>query len=224
MATLIRTAQRTLLRSSSSSSFLFQPTRPYSSDAITKSPFESNILRILRTEINYQFDYAPPHQAATKFDSFSVQDRPGKQLITMSGKFGDTENVKIEATMFDGCVAVPKLGDESSGQDFALHLSLIVDISKGDGLDELEFVCSAWPNFLEIQKVYMLRRDALLAMPYLGPDYRKMDAKLQKALKEYLEARGVNDELAVFLHEFMVNKDRTELIRWLGNVKTFVEE
>lgn len=51
-----------------------------------------------------------------------------------------------------------------------------------------------------------------------------MDAKLQKALKEYLEARGVNDELAVFLHEFMVNKDRTELIRWLGNVKTFVEE
>ena len=53
---------------------------------------------------------------------------------------------------------------------------------------------------------------------------RKMDAKLQKALKEYLEARGVNDELAVFLHEFMVNKDRTELIRWLGNVKTFVEE
>ena len=63
MATLIRTAQRTVLRSSfSSSSFLFQTTRPYSSDAITKSPFESNILRILRTEINYQFDYAPPHQ------------------------------------------------------------------------------------------------------------------------------------------------------------------
>ncbi|KAM4122647.1 hypothetical protein ACB094_01G100200 [Castanea mollissima] len=222
MATLIRTAQRTFLRSSSS--LLFQTTRPYSSDAITKSPFESNILRIFRTEINYQFDYAPPRQAVTKFDSLTVQDRPGEQLIRMSGKFGDTENVKIEATMFDGCVAVPKLGDESSGQDFALHLSLIVDISKGDGLDELEFVCSAWPNFLEIQKVYMLRRDALLAMPYLGPDYRKMDAKLQKALKEYLEARGVNDELAVFLHEFMMNKDRTELIRWLGNVKTFVEE
>lgn len=53
---------------------------------------------------------------------------------------------------------------------------------------------------------------------------RKMDAKLQKALKEYLEARGVNDELAVFLHEYMMNKDRTELIRWLGNVKNFVEE
>ena len=75
-----------------------------------------------------------------KFDLFTVQDRSGDQLITMSGKFGDIENFKIEAIMFDGCVAIPKLGDESSGQDFVLHLSLVVDISKGEGLDELEFV------------------------------------------------------------------------------------
>jgi complement component 1 Q subcomponent-binding protein len=53
--------------------------------------------------------------------------------------------------------------------------------------------------------------------------YRKLDAKIQKALKEYLEARGVNDELSVFLHEYMMNKDRTELIQWFGNVKTSVE-
>jgi complement component 1 Q subcomponent-binding protein len=53
--------------------------------------------------------------------------------------------------------------------------------------------------------------------------YRKLDAKIQKALKEYLEARGVNDELSVFLHEYMMNKDRAELIQWFGNVKTSVE-
>lgn len=54
--------------------------------------------------------------------------------------------------------------------------------------------------------------------------YRKLDAKIQKELKEYLEARGVNDELAVFLHEYMMNKDRTELIQWFGDVKSFVEK
>ncbi len=53
---------------------------------------------------------------------------------------------------------------------------------------------------------------------------RKLDGKIQKTLKEYLEARGVNDELAVFLHEYMTNKDRNELIRWLANVKNFVEK
>lgn len=53
--------------------------------------------------------------------------------------------------------------------------------------------------------------------------YRKLDAKIQKVLKEYLEARGVNNELSVFLHEYMMNKDRTELIQWFGDVKTSVE-
>lgn len=53
--------------------------------------------------------------------------------------------------------------------------------------------------------------------------YRKLGAQIQKPLKDYLNARGVNDELAVFLHEYMMNKDRTELIRWFGDVKTYVE-
>jgi complement component 1 Q subcomponent-binding protein len=111
-------------------------------------------------------------QPVTKFNSFTVEDRAGEQIITMRGKYGENENVKIEATMFDGCIAISKPGNESSGQDFCLHLSLIVDISKGDAFNELEFVCSAWPNFLEVQKVYILSRDSLLARPYIGPDFR----------------------------------------------------
>jgi len=142
----------------------------------------------------------------------------------MRGKFGDAESIKIEATMFDGCVPVPKLGDDSSGVDMRLHLSLLVDISRDDGGDELEFLCSAWPDLLEVQKVYMLRRDGMPARPYMGPDFRKLDAKIQKALKEYLEARGVNHELSVFLHEYMMNKDRTELIQWFRDVESFVEK
>ncbi|XP_062164448.1 uncharacterized protein At2g39795, mitochondrial [Alnus glutinosa] len=233
MACLIRTAQRTLVHGlhrhdislqsrNAISAFLFQA-RLCASEPIAKSPFEANILRILRTEIEYQSEYAPPHQPVTKFNSFTVEDRPGEQWITMRGKFGDAESIKIEATMFDGCVPVPRLGDDSSGVDMRLHLSLLVDISRDDCGDELEFLCSAWPDLLEVQKVYMLRRDRMLARPYMGPDFRKLDAKIQKALKEYLEARGVNDELSVFLHEYMMNKDRTELIQWFGNVKNSVE-
>jgi complement component 1 Q subcomponent-binding protein len=33
---------------------------------------------------------------------------------------------------------------------------VIVDISRGDGGEKLEFLCSAWPDHLEIQKVYLL--------------------------------------------------------------------
>lgn len=90
----------------------------------------------------------------------------------MRRKFGDTENIKIEATMFDGCEPVPKLEDHIYGGDVRLHLSLLVDISRGDGCNELEFLCSSWPNSLEVQKVYILRRNRMLARPYMGPDFR----------------------------------------------------
>ncbi|KAK9280710.1 hypothetical protein L1049_014408 [Liquidambar formosana] len=204
------------------SSFLPQ-TRTYSSET-PKSPFESNIIRILRTEIQYQSEYAPPHQPVQKFSSFTVIDRPGEQWITLRGKFGDNEDLKIEVTMFDGCVLVPKPGDDNTGDDARLHISLLVDISKGEGCETLEFVCSAWPDCLEIQKVYILRRDGILARPYMGPDFKALDDKLQNALCGFLKARGVNDELSVFLHQYIFNKDRTELIRWLGTVKSFVEK
>lgn len=41
--------------------------RSYVAEAVTKSPFESNVLRILRNEIEYQVDSAPPHQVPTLF-------------------------------------------------------------------------------------------------------------------------------------------------------------
>ncbi|TXG62239.1 hypothetical protein EZV62_013602 [Acer yangbiense] len=206
--------------------FLFR-SRPYSTDVITKSPFEANILRILCSEIDYQSDYAPPHQPATKFNTFAVEDRAGEQWMTMNGKFGDSEDIKIEATMFDGFVSVPRVGDDATGEDARLHISVIVDISKRDGSKTAQFICSAWPDTLEIHNVYVFSttsRDNKLVRPYIGPHFGKLSGELRRALHEFLKARGVNDELSVFLHEYMMNKDRIELIGWLCNLKSFVEK
>ncbi|CAJ1972036.1 unnamed protein product [Sphenostylis stenocarpa] len=192
-------------------------------EPLTKSPFDSNIIRILRNEIEYQQEYAPPHQPETKFNSFTVEERRGEQVVTINRKFGECEDIRIEATMFDGCEHVPACGDDSSGVNVRLHLSLIVDISKGEGEDELEFLCSAWPECLNVEKVYLLKRGRMAARPYIGPDFRDLNAKVQEKFYEYLDARGVNDELAVFLHEYMMNKDRIELLRWMDSLTSFVE-
>jgi complement component 1 Q subcomponent-binding protein len=101
-----------------------------------------------------------------------VEDRSGEQWMIMRGKYDDIEDVKLEVTMFDGYVTVPKLGDDASGEDVRLHISFIVDVSKGDGGENLEFLCSAWPDRLEIQKVYLLRGEKMPGRPYMGPDFR----------------------------------------------------
>ncbi|CAN0855078.1 Uncharacterized protein At2g39795, mitochondrial [Linum grandiflorum] len=165
-------------------------------------------------------------QPAEKFDSFAVQDRRGQQWMTMTRRFADGEDVKVEATMFDGYELVPKSGEDSSGENVRLHITLLVDVSKVDdnGSSTLEFVCSAWPDRLEIQKVYLLPGDKLLGRPYMGPDFQSLSGELQKGLRSFLEERGVNDKLSFFLNEYMSNKDRIELIQWLDRVKSFIEK
>lgn len=100
-----------------------------------------------------------------------VEDVPGQQWITLRGKSksksGEDENIKIEATMFDGSIFAPK------SEDVRLHISMLVDIWRGneEETDLMEFVCSAWPDSLEIHKVYIFNRPPQ-PQPYMGPDIK----------------------------------------------------
>ncbi|CAN4097904.1 unnamed protein product [Withania somnifera] len=173
---------------------------PFASQAVQKPPFDSNILRIFGNEIEYQLDYAPPHSPVTKFNAFMVEDRPGEKWITLKRKFGKDEHIKIKATMIDGAITV------------RLHINVLVDIWKGEGSDFLEFVCSSWLNSLEIQKLYL----EVTVLKGLNSDFRD-------GLNVFLKARGINDELFAFLHEFMMNKDRLEAIGWLRKLQFFIK-
>ncbi|CAH9086184.1 unnamed protein product [Cuscuta europaea] len=196
-----------------------------SQQTATKSPFNSNLLRILHNEIDYLCAYAPSQPIAATFNDFTVEDHPAEQWVTLKRKFQDDEDIKIEATMFDGSVPIaPKSGDESN-EDVRLHISLLVDIWKKGGCDSLEFVCSAWPDSLEVQSVYIFKREGLqLSQPYMGPNVKNLNNKLQDGVYEFLERRGIDGELSAFLHNYMMNKDKTELIRWLRRIKSFIDE
>ncbi|XP_057427334.1 uncharacterized protein At2g39795, mitochondrial-like [Lotus japonicus] len=210
MASLIRVVQKKLSSSCCSSSWLVARTlrvrngtlgfasRGYAAKA------EAEALKILNLLV-----------PETKFNSYTIEERLGEQLITLKGKFGDREDIKIEATMFDWYEHITGPGYDSSGADVRLHFSLLVDISKGEDGSELEFVCSAWPKCLNVEKVFILRRGHMPARPFLGPNFRDLNPKVQEKFREYLDTRGVNDALAAFLHDYMLYKDRIEHLRWM---------
>jgi complement component 1 Q subcomponent-binding protein len=52
----------------------------------------------------------------------------------------------------------------------------------------------------------------------------ELDEEMQSAVQDYLERRGVNDDLAAFLHAYMENKEHNELTRWLKNVEYHVKQ
>ncbi|CAJ2656510.1 uncharacterized protein At2g39795, mitochondrial [Trifolium pratense] len=196
--------------------------RTYISE-MRKEAFEGHISRLLRSEIQYELQSSPSSNPPTnKFGSFLVDGRPGDRWITLKRQFAD-ENIKVEVTMFDGAVPAPKAsGGVANADDVQLHITLIVNISKGDG-SVLEIMCSAWPDAIVIKRLFIRANKKMTAEPYAGPDFEELDDALQESLYDFLEARGINDDLAKYLHQYMKHKDKTELIGWMEKVKSFIE-
>ncbi|CAN8233528.1 unnamed protein product [Cochlearia groenlandica] len=186
-----------------------------------KSAFQGNICRLIRNEIEYEIDHSPPLQPPIGFGPFTVDERSGEQWISLTRRFGEKEDIKIEATMFDR--SVPTSKSTSTEPEFILHITFIVNISKAFPGQTLEIMCSAWPDSIEISKLCIRKGINSTTSSYGGPEFEELDDGLQEALYQYLEERGISDDLAVFLHQYMKNKSKGEYIRWMQSVKSYVE-
>ena len=58
---------------------------------------------------------------------------------------------------------------------------------------------------------------------FAGPPFETLDEDLQVMMERYLEERGVTQALAVFAPDYLDLKEQKEYLRWLNNVKTFVD-
>jgi len=58
---------------------------------------------------------------------------------------------------------------------------------------------------------------------YAGPPFGNLDEELQVLLERYLDERGINTALALFVPDYIDMKEQKEYLRWLSNVKSFVE-
>lgn len=58
---------------------------------------------------------------------------------------------------------------------------------------------------------------------YAGPPFSNLDEDLQILLERYLEDRGINTRLALFIPDYIDHKEQKEYVKWLNNVKSFIE-
>lgn len=111
-------------------------------------------------------------QPDPEYRTFMVDKRAGEQWIRLNKKFGVNEDIKVDVTMFDRSVPVKKSGGGSKEDEVYLHLTMIVDIFKGEDNDVLEFVCSVLPDSIEIHKVIMRGHGPIAAQSYTGPRFK----------------------------------------------------
>ncbi|WPG97647.1 Hypothetical protein R9X50_00042700 [Acrodontium crateriforme] len=58
---------------------------------------------------------------------------------------------------------------------------------------------------------------------YAGPPFQQLDEEVQSLLEAYLDARGINTALAVFVPSYIDVKEQKEYLAWLSRVKNFVQ-
>lgn len=58
---------------------------------------------------------------------------------------------------------------------------------------------------------------------YPGPPFGTLDDDLQVMVERYLEERGISQTLAVFVPDYVDVKEQKEYLRWLANVKGFID-
>lgn len=58
---------------------------------------------------------------------------------------------------------------------------------------------------------------------YPGPGFGTLDEDLQLLMEQYLDERGINSALALFVPDYMDMKEQKEYLAWLSKVKGFVD-
>lgn len=121
-------------------------------------------------------------------------------------------------------------GEDDVEQGFPAHASIRIERA---GKGALAIEATAQDGDFIIEDLYYFP-DAELADPqtaekdwarrtlYTGPPFNNLDEDLQILLEKYLEERGINTRLALFIPDYIDHKEQKEYIRWLNNVKNFV--
>lgn len=99
--------------------------------------------------------------------------------------------------------------------------ALNIDATAQDGnvvVENLFYYADAKLAKLETPEAAQQRADV-----YPGPPFGSLDEDLQVLMERFLEERGVTQALAVFVPDYVDLKEQNEYLRWLNNVKGFID-
>ncbi|KAF8633128.1 hypothetical protein AX17_004629 [Amanita inopinata Kibby_2008] len=199
----------------------------------------------LQTELQYEKETgadAPETpeflKAFTDQGVWSIEDSVGNDEVALSRKFGN-ETIRL---MFS--IADMQSEEESEFENpeeentsdevhsYPLRVSMSMTKSNGPGALNMDMVCQEGHFIADNISFYS---DAKLGTEltaeadwkrrglYIGPQFDTLDVALQEEFEKFLQERGINENLALFIPEYAEWKEQHEYVKWLNNVKSFVE-
>ncbi|KAG1763720.1 mitochondrial glycoprotein [Suillus occidentalis] len=170
---------------------------------------------------------------------WEIQDVAGNDEVTLIRKFGN-ETIRMMFSIADiqSAEEEPEYEQEGEGgEDQPLHsypvrTSFSITKSNGKGSINIDTMCQEGAFIIDNMSYYP---DAQLGTEltaeadwkrrglYIGPQFDTLDVSVQEEIEKWVQERGIDESLAMFVPEYSEYKEQKEYVRWLDNVKNFVD-
>ncbi|KAJ7635078.1 regulatory protein suaprga1 [Roridomyces roridus] len=234
-AAALRTSRTTLLRPSSSRAFSVSPR---SLAGATSAGLAEKLDEELKYELENKEEELPAFLTEFYGDGvWELKDTPGNEEVFLTRKFGD-ETIRVMFSIDDlhNIEEEEELEDEDQAEkpepapEFRLSVSiskpthpaaLSFDIYCSDGMLETSNV-----SFFQTTKIgqeLSIESDFARRKLYPGPLFEMLDQGLQDNFTQFLQERGINESLTLFVGEYSKHKEQNEYVQWLDNVGKFIK-
>ncbi|VVB05782.1 unnamed protein product [Arabis nemorensis] len=198
------------------------------STATERLKSDQTLLQVIDSEIKDAFE-ADEHDLVEEItDSgdfpFKIEDNPGHRTVTLTREYNG-EQIQVEVSMPGLAMNENEEDVDDNEESNESSIPLVVTVTKKSGLG-LEFSCTASPGEIVIDGLSVKHSESSSEehLAYDGPDFQELDENMRKSFHKYLENRGIKASATDFLYEYMMKKDSKEYLRWLKNLKNFIQE
>ncbi|KAI8974897.1 mitochondrial glycoprotein [Pilobolus umbonatus] len=221
--------------------------RPFSVATPVMGAVDAELNAKLTEELQYEKEEEETEQPDFIKDfvsssSFKIEDKAGVDEVVLTRTFGN-EKIRVIFSISDinnaatddllpedGLGAAIEEEEEEDAPSFPVRASVTIE-KEGQGAVTVDTV--AQDGEIAVESV-MYYKDGKLADEqsaeadwqrrglYMGPQFSELDENLQVLIERYLEERGIHSGLANFLPDYVEYKEQKEYVRWLENMKNFV--
>eukprot|EP00241_Pyramimonas_parkeae_P010215 CAMPEP_0114263150 /NCGR_PEP_ID=MMETSP0058-20121206/22302_1 /TAXON_ID=36894 /ORGANISM="Pyramimonas parkeae, CCMP726" /LENGTH=250 /DNA_ID=CAMNT_0001379303 /DNA_START=63 /DNA_END=815 /DNA_ORIENTATION=- len=202
--------------------------RGFSASGFALDKTQTNLASMIEKELNTEKgNYESPEELKSGPPTgFTLVQTEGCSEIVLTRDF-ESEKISVsficdDEEQHDMDSNFDEGGEEEGEEEFPKEtVFFTVDISKPN-TSTLTFDCVTNGSMIEVTGVSLESETDTSA--YTGPpDYSVLDDHLHQCFDEYLEARGINEELAGYIMDVTSDKEQREYMRWLQNMHSFMK-
>ena len=210
--------------------------RPFIVRRTFSSLVNKRLVKALEKEMEYEQSQNHLDESVSPFlqeSGFEIADLEGSTQVLLKRKvFGNEVEVSFNARSPHNDDDEPQAeGDEAQEEEQHDHSTdFQVTIRKAGKKSGLIYECISAQSEIHVNNIAysenvddMEKITSFIGGPeYRGPEFSTLDEKLQTAFVEYLKTHGINEDLAVFVETYSLDKENRLYIEWLGKTKKFV--